>query len=50
MVSSVRGPSHQVRRSAIMEKESHQSFSQFVWAFVIAIFIVIGLVLVSVLF
>ena len=33
-----------------MEKDLDQAFSPFVWAFVIAISIVIGLVLVSVLF
>ena len=33
-----------------MEKKADQSFSIFVWGFVIAISIVIGLVLVSVMF
>lgn len=33
-----------------MEKESDQAFSPFVWSFVIAICIVIGLVLFSALF
>lgn len=33
-----------------MEKESDQAFSPFVWGFAIAISIVIGVVLVSVLF